>query len=229
MGWWSIRKDTKEVYNPHNHVSALDESELLTIGDGPMDVITTALKKVARMYKRDLKHKPTPDELAALLESCIRIHEEDLFDDMDERELDSISVLLRQRPKRPRPKQGDFFAIPLPAGGYGYGRVMKVTLRVLLWMKLLNVHSDHILPLQDVQNAKIILDLETGTKKIDSTEWLLIGYLPLTIKEQKLLESEPHWITNYTAKDIEDIAEWKLSRRRGLPPNMDPPYVGYRY
>lgn len=228
MGWWSIRKDTKELYDPCRQSSPADESELLNIGDQPMDAIEAALKKVAKIYKRDLKRKPTPDELTALLESSIRTLEEDVFDDMEERELDSVTIKLRKRPKRPRPKPGDIFAVPLPSGGYGYGRVMKVTLKVLLWMKLLDVRSDNLLSMEDVKKAKAILDLHTRTQKIDSVEWPIVGQAQLTDSEQADLANEPRWIMGYTAKSVEEIAEWKLARKKGLPPNMNAPYEGYR-
>jgi hypothetical protein len=214
MGWWSKEKNGKE----------------LDIGDVPLDAINSALKKVAKSYKGSLKRKPTPEELTELLESSIRVLEEDLFDDMEERELDSVTIKIRQRPKRPRPKAGDYFAIPLPSGGYGYGRVMKITLRRILWMRLLDVQSKKLVSLDDVQGKKVLIDLDTRTQKIDSVEWPIIGHVPLSDEEQIALVNEPLWITGYTAQDIEEIAEWKLNKKRGLPPNLawSTPYEGYR-
>ncbi len=228
MGWWSLRKDTKEEYNPRDYTVPLDESELLTIGDEPMDTIITALKKVTRQYKRDLKRKPVPEELTELLQSCIKVLEDDLFDDMEERELDSVTIKLRQRPKRPRPKPGDYFAFPLSSGGYGYGRVIKVIVRVLLWMKLLNVRSDNLLSLEEVRKAKAILDLKTRTRMINSVEWPIIGHIPFTDEELHAIKNEPYWITGYVPDDIIEIAEWVFSGKRGLPPDMGAPYQGYR-
>ena len=212
MGWWAVEKN----------------DQTLDIGDQVLDVIDTALKKVAKTYRRDLKRRPTSEELAELLESSIRVLEEELFDDMEEREVKSVSVKLRERPKRPRPKPGDYFALPLPSGGYGYGRVMKVKLRVILWMRLLNVRSDALLSLQDVQNASVLLDIETRASKIDSTEWPIVGSVALSAEDEASLANEPDWIMGYSVRSAEAIADWKLAGKRGLPPNMDAPYVGYR-
>ena len=212
MGWWTVEKN----------------GQALDIGDQPLDIVGSALKRVAKMYRKDLKRGPTSEEIAELLESSIRVFEEELFDDMDEWELQSVSVTLRERPQRPRPKPGDYFGIPLPSGGYGYGRVMRVTLRVILWMKLLNVRSDSLLSLDAVGSARILLDIKTGTNKIDSTEWPIIGSVPFTAEDEASLADEPTWITGYSPRGAEKIAEWKLAKKRGLPPNMGEPYVGYR-
>jgi hypothetical protein len=211
MGWWTREKNGNS----------------LDIGDTPLDAVHSALKKVARSYKRDLKRKPTLEELTELLESSIRILEEELFDDMDERELDSVDIQLRARPKRPRPKSGDFFAIPLPSGGYAYGRVVKITYRVLLRMWLLGVSSESVLPLDKIKDAKVLIDIKTGMRKIDSVEWPIVGHVPLSAEEETVLANEPRWITNYTVWDIGKIAEWKLAGKKGMPQYMSIPYEGY--
>jgi hypothetical protein len=212
MGWWTREKNGNS----------------LDMGDTPLDAVHTALKKVARSYKHDLKRKPTLAELTELLESSIRIFEEDLFDDMDERELDSVDIQLRARPKRPRPKSGDFFAIPLPSGGYAYGRVVKITNRVLLRMWLLGVSSESVLPLDRIKDAKVLIDIKTRTSEIDNVEWPIVGHVPLSAEEETVLANEPRWITNYTIRGVEKIAEWKLAGKPGLPPYTSTPYEGYK-
>lgn len=132
MGWWEIRKDSGEIYDPSRHPPA-EESDLLTVGDEPMDVLESALRRVARIYRRDLRRRPTVEELSRLLESGISVLQDEVLDNMEEREVEAVVVTLRQRPRRPRLKPGDYFGIPLPSGGYGYGRTMKVTHRTLLW------------------------------------------------------------------------------------------------
>jgi hypothetical protein len=177
MGWWSIRKDTKQLYNPSGQATPLDDSDLLLMGDQPKDTIEAALKKVARTYKKDLKRKPTPDELTALLESSIRILEEELFDDMDERELESVVIRLRQRPTRPRPKPGDYFAVPMP-GGYGYGRIEDTIKSVLLLVDFLDIFSDKILDFSDVSDAPTLFELVCGNQGIVNNVWPIIGNNP---------------------------------------------------
>ena len=212
MGWWTVEKN----------------GQALDIGDQVLDVVGSALKKVAKTYRRDLKRGPTSEELAELLQSSIRVFEEELFDDMEERELESVSVKLRERPKRPRPKAGDYFAIPLSSGGYGYGRVMKITSSIILWMRLLEVRSNALLSLDDVRNAGIVLDIKTRMSKIDSVEWPIIGSAPFSAEDEAALANEPDWITGYSIRSAEEIVEWKLAKRGRLPPNMSEPYVGYR-
>ena len=228
MGWWTVRKDTREVYTPVDDSAPLADSELLDISDDCLDVVDAAMSKVLRIYKRDLKRKPTPDELSELLQSSIRTIEHKLFDNMDERELESVTITLKQRPRRPKIKPGDIFAIPLPSGGFGYGRVMKVRLKTLLWMQLLDIRSDHLLQLEQMQDLVVVLDLHTGTSEIDNVQWPIIGHIPFSEEDKAALENEPYWITGYTTSSIVEIAEWKLSGNRGLPPDMSAPFVGYR-
>jgi len=211
MGWWSEKRNGIE----------------LTVGDAPLDTAGIALKKIAKAYQRDLGRRPTPEELAMILESSARILEEDIFDNMDEREVDFLDIALRSRPKRPKPRAGDYFAIPLPSGGYGYGRVVKVSLRVLLWMRLLDRRSTTLLPVESLFEAQPVIDLETRTDGISSTRWPVVGGVVLSDDEKAQLASEPNWVTNYTVTSIEEIAEWRLSGRPGLPPDMNVPYIGY--
>lgn len=211
MGWWSMERNAKEVI----------------VGDGPLDVLLTALRKIARQYRKDFKRNPTDEEWSELLESSIRGLEDELFDDMEERELESVVVKLRPRPKRPRPQPGDYFAIPLPSGGYGYGRIIKITQRVLLWMRLVDVRSETVLQLDEIRGGRAILDMETRTSWIGSMKWPIVGHVPLTDDEQAALADEPHWISSYADWSVERIAEWKLSGKRGLPPECGCPHDGY--
>lgn len=82
-------------------------------------------------------------------------------------------------------------------------------------------------PVDDVKRSEEILDLETGLQKIESLEWPIVGHLPLSVHGRASAPDEPRWITNYTAGDVERIADWRLAGRRGLPPNMSAPYQGY--
>ncbi len=201
MGWWGVERDGKEI----------------EIGDKALDTMTDALKKVAKMYRRDLKRVPTPEEYSEILEKQMHIFEEELFDDMDEREIESVIVKLRPRPKRPRPKPGDYFAIPLASGGYGYGRIMKVTHRILMWMRLLAVRSNDLLSVDVLRAKRVSIDLRTSTHKIDSVQWPIVGHLPLSQKDEEVLANEPTWITGYPPELVEEIAEWRLSGKHGLP------------
>lgn len=210
MGWWDVEVNGMQ----------------LEIGDQPLDALSSAMKRVAKSYRRSLKRGVTPKELEEMLRSTVSLLEEDLFDDMDERELDSVTISLRARPKRPRPVPGDIFAMPLPGGGYGYGRIMKISLRVLLWIQLLNVRSRTILPPEKVQKAKPILDISTRIQAINDTEWPIVCHKPFSPEDQAYVAKEPTWYSNYTAYTVQQIAEWKLSGRPGLPPDIAL-YEGY--
>lgn len=208
MGWWTEEKN----------------GQVIDIGDGPLDVVHTALKKIVSAYKRELKRKPTPEELASILESGIRILEEDLFADMEEREVDQVTIGLRVRPRRPKPKPGDYFAVPLPSGGYGYGRVMKIDHRVLVWVRLLDLHTEELASVETVKKAQVILDCYSATNKMLDMTWPLVGYEPLTEGEKTLLKSEPEWMANYADWRVQRILDWMLSGKPGFPPNTPAPY-----
>lgn len=204
MGWWEVERNGKE----------------LEIGDDVLDVMYTALKKIAKAYKRDLERKPTPEEMSEILESSIRVFEEDIFDDMEERELDSVVVKLKSRPKRPKPKAGDYFALPLPSGGYGYGRIMKVSLRVFVWVRMLDVRSEKLLSADDLKDAKVIFEGNTRTSSMINLDWPMVGNMPLTDEEREVLKSDREWKSSRTTRKMERITEWKLDRKRGMPPGI---------
>lgn len=212
MAWWGEQKGHQE----------------LVVGDQPLDALNSAMKKVARDYTKDIDRKPTREEWEYLLETSIKVLQEELFDDIDELEVASVVVQLKRRPKRPKLNPGDYFAIPLASGGYGYGRVMKIKHRILLWMRLIDTRSKKLLSAGDVHGKRTLLDVETDINKIMSVEWPIIGHVPLSEEERTALSSEPKWATGYVPLSVEEIADWKLSGKRGFPPGSGLPYVGYR-
>ena len=227
MGWWNLRKDTKKLYDPDDESGTLSDSELLCIGDEPMDVIDVALKKVAKLYKSNLKRKPTLDEWIELMESGFRINEEDLFDDIEEREFESLSIQFKQRPKRPKAKRGDCFAIPLPSGGYGYGRIMKIISKYMLWIRILNVRSDNLLSLEELKNASVVIDLKSWNDGIYEMIWPILGNIPFSQEDKAVVANEPFWIVGYPDTHVVEIAEWMLSGKQGYPTIRIAPYVGF--
>ncbi len=208
MGWW-------ETYRNGVHVE---------IGDEPLDAVDSAIKKIIRAYRRDMKRKPSPDELAVILETSIKTHELELFADMDERELDGIEVRLKQRSPRQKPVTGDYFAVPLSNGGYGFGRIKDAFSRDSILVEFLDEHSGVLLGLSDLQRAPLLFECHTGTYGFELDQWLLLGNVPVLSARSGMTakESEMFHTTrlghSYGHEAARIVLEWYLGGQKGPKP-----------
>jgi hypothetical protein len=107
MGWWKL--------NGNEDV----------IGDEVMDLIRHFIKKFSQAYQDDLSRKPTIDELQYALNLGLKINaNDDVLAGFSEREICQIIIKTQKRPKRQKPKTGDFFYFKISANEFGFGRVI---------------------------------------------------------------------------------------------------------
>lgn len=75
--------------------------------------------------------------------------------------------------RRVRSRPGDFVALPLPSGGFGYGRVLeKLT-------AFYNYKSDTISDVGTVAQSKVALITAVHRSAFSSDRWTIIGFKPL--------------------------------------------------
>lgn len=111
MGWWSLT-DTEEML----------------IGDDVLDETARFLKRLSKIYQKQIKRKITIDELEAVLDASLRFNaDNEVIDDFEERKVSGVTIRTAKRPKRQKYKEGDVFAIRLDDRRFAFGRVMALT------------------------------------------------------------------------------------------------------
>src|SRR5262249_13988222 len=98
-------------------------SEDALIGDEPFDTVSECFRKVARLYKRDLKRKPSLRELVGTVQAVLEAQLQDHTSDGESAELASLTFKTRKSPKRQRYAKGDILKAPAANGEPVYGRV----------------------------------------------------------------------------------------------------------
>ncbi len=93
--------------------------------DETLDLAQEFLTKFSENYRNDLGRKPTVEELEFLLRLSFRtVADETFLHDFAERRIEDVKFKVAKRKKKQDCAVGDLFAVPLPSGGYGFGRVI---------------------------------------------------------------------------------------------------------
>lgn len=161
MGWWEQRVGSEE----------------LVIGDEPLDAVDDMLEAVLKAYDEEWERKPTPAELAMILETAIGAQQDTIFDNMEEQEVSSVTIKLKKRPRKQKIAPGDYFAVPLPSGGYGYCQVTDVCITMLV--DILDVCSREVLRPSCLRSARPIGRALTDTIAVQDREWPVVGSSPV--------------------------------------------------
>ena len=95
--------------------SPLDESDPSdggVIGDEPFDLVSDCFRKVARLFKRDWKRKPSLRELVGTVQAVLEVQLQDHTSDGKSAELASLTFKTRKIPKRQKCAKGDVLITP---------------------------------------------------------------------------------------------------------------------
>lgn len=185
MGWWG--EDKKGIE--------------LTLGDGPLDIADSMLTRIVKEYKRDVGRKPTPDELAKTLEDAIAASQDILFDNTEDVEVSELILKFRKVPKRPKFEAGDFAAVELPSGGYGYIRIKDVLMRPAMLIDLLDVYSKSVLKAKQLLNVPVMYNVLSDSTSVIDRSWILLSN-----------PGEPVAVPKRTAKQLHDETNRQLDR-----------------
>jgi len=162
VGWWSDRTSGEVV-----------------VGDEPLDLVGAMLDRVLAVYKTDLRRKPTVQELERLLEIALLTRLDELFEGMDELEISSVSLKLKKRPKRQPIAVGDYFSVPLPSGGYGFGRVKGIYLTSVLLVEFLQAYSETPMSVSELRNRRPLFEGLCGYLGLAEWHWRVLGNIPV--------------------------------------------------
>lgn len=80
---------------------------------------------------------------------------------------------LSSRNKNPRTRPGVLVAIPLPSGGYGFGRILDKL------MAFYAIKSDCILEMSEITRHPVIFITAVRAQALKLKRWQVIGYAPL--------------------------------------------------
>jgi hypothetical protein len=90
--------------------------------------------------------------------------------------------------KRTRSRPGDFVALPLPSGGYAYGRVLDKL------MAFYDLRTDELADLDQIAKSSVLFITAVHMPAISSDRWPIIGNRPLGLElreETKFFRKNP--------------------------------------
>lgn len=205
MGWW-----TEEINN-----------EELMIGDTPLDYAHTMLSKISNAYKREAGRKPTPAEMCRILELSITVAKDMLLAGMEDREVAGLTLKTKKAPRKQNYGPDAYFAVPLPSGGYGFGRIVSLYRGGSMLVALLGVWAETPKALNEVKAAPVMRELMTDDYALKERSWQVIDY-PSDKKPQILGHKELEAIlyklqATFGSKGIPRRLENELCERKYLP------------
>lgn len=164
MGWWG--EESKQ-------------GELL-LGDEPLDMAGKFLVKLARNYKQDAERKPTPAEIVRTLEIALDAVWDDVCGGVEGKELAALSFRLKKRPVYKKVHAGDYFAVPLADGGFGYGRVIEILPKHWGLFEFFDLYSQELLPFEEVRKAPVLTTRLCDTDGMSlRRDWPVLGHVPI--------------------------------------------------
>lgn len=107
MGWWSSE----------------EESDLV-VGDEALDITHDYIQRLVDLYEEGIQRRPTPRELAKILEMCLAIDVDKVFEGGETMAIKGVSFRIGRKPRKQRFAPGDFFVVELAASMFGFGRLM---------------------------------------------------------------------------------------------------------
>ncbi|ECB1178589.1 hypothetical protein EU352_22590, partial [Salmonella enterica subsp. enterica serovar Essen] len=93
--------------------------------DELLDLVGEFLREFSEIYQREFQRKPNIHELESILSLAFRTGTDDhLSKNSDGKFIDNVRFKISKRNKKQTCAVGDVFSIPLPSGGYGFGRII---------------------------------------------------------------------------------------------------------
>jgi len=208
MGWWVEE----------------DERGSLAVGDECLDAVGSALEHIARAYEEDHHRKPKVGELERTLEFVLSGLAYNYFEDVSDVEVARIRIRLKKRPKTQRIASGDYFSVPLPGGGYGFGRIKGIFRESVLFIDLLDAYSDSLLTVAELKDRRVLFDALCGYLGLARWVWRVIGQGPVPGARGEMTKEEA-WelVSRFGGRvrapsgDLPNSLEEELRKRRRIP------------
>jgi hypothetical protein len=176
--------------------SPLDEnnpSNDAVIGDEPFDLISDCFRKVARLYKRDWKRKPSLRELVGTIQAVLDAQLQDHTSDGVSAELTALTFKTRKIPKRQKYAKGDILKALAANGEPVYARVFDPDLgpqwKGADFGPFVGVYDSLGMDQRDldaiIQRPLIVKVFPIHRECLEHREWLVIGNRPLTEADRR--------------------------------------------
>jgi hypothetical protein len=171
-----------------------DSTNKEVIGDEPFDLVSDCFRKVARLYKRDWKRKPSLRELVGTIQAVLEAQLQDLTSDGESAELTGLSFKTRKIPKRQKYAKGDILKALAANGEPLYARVFDPDLGPR-WKgsdfgPFVGVYDSLGMDHKDldaiIQRPLIVKVFPIHRELLEKREWLVIGNWPLAEADRQL-------------------------------------------
>lgn len=156
MGWWREGGETEII-----------------LGDEPFDHSIRLLRDVSASYQQEIGRRPTLAEFLRNLEDALRLTAHEHLHDFDETEVRQLSAKTVKRKKRQDFSVGDYFAIPLMNGHYGFGRIIWKGFAYLI--SVLDVVSDRIKTARELTGVRPLFHVHVTSEAWDDWKWKVLG------------------------------------------------------
>lgn len=148
----------------------------ILVGDEPIDRVHELLRAFGNCYTEEGGRKPTTDEFVHALSGALQTTGREVFADLENLEVTAVKLVTKKAPKICKFGVGDYFAIPLPNGEYGYGRILAC--KSVTVIEVYQVRSRNRLSLNRLKNQKCQVLLQTnvnGLAAFRSGLWPILG------------------------------------------------------
>jgi hypothetical protein len=164
-----------------------EPSDDALIGDEPFDLVSDCFRKVVRLYKRDLKRKPSLREIVGTVQAVLEAQLQDHTSDGESAELTGLNFKTRKIPKRQKYAKGDVLKALAANGEPVYGRIFDPDLGTY-WKgsdfgPFVGVYDSLGMDESDldaiIQRPLIVKVFPIHRENLEKRAWLVIGHRPL--------------------------------------------------
>ena len=149
-----------------------EKSEIL-VGDGGFDAVEEMLREITDEYEGELGRRPTLQEVLMTIEMVLKGVGDQHMSGLEELEVVEVKVKTKPRAKKQRFQVGDFFAVPLETGGFGFGRVLQVSGGTIFGFY--DFSSDKMVPSSKFAQKPYLFIIMGTDEGIESWRWKVVG------------------------------------------------------
>jgi hypothetical protein len=190
MGWWTAQSDPEIVVGDDSYLHA-----------------ARFLKRLSDLYQEDLGRKPTLAEVLFGLQEALLYNAHKLLKDCAELDVKEVTAKTAKRRKRQLFALGDYFAIPLRNGHYGFGRILLEHLGYLV--AVFDITAETMKPPRELEKAEILFSVRVSPEGWEEWTWRVLGghddFDPSTVKQPSFCMGD-------------DVTGWRISTGNSTRP-----------
>jgi len=149
------------------------------IGDEPFDILCGAMDEVVQCYERDLKRKPTTNELGTTFARVLAPRFSKTVAEGETADLVTISFKTKSIPRRQKYRAGDFLKATAANGQPVYGRVFEVGNHGPM-VGVYDSLGQQTPSFESLRKLQLIVKVTPiHHELIEKRAWTVIGHLPI--------------------------------------------------